>query len=105
MYSIVTILERSICAIPLKEGYVYDYSTTTKSWNQEGTYTDPDIYLESLTGDYFAIYNATFELSGLPHYVGVHNDGWTRFGNCKNDDLDYTIRYWEMPTSFAETMI
>ena len=101
------IYDRSISAIPLENGYEYISSTNPRSWAyQDDTYQDDDIHLEDLTGEYFAIYTASFQVTDDVNIdpFGVHSNGWAFFAGSNSGDYSYTRRDWEFPASFAKIM-
>ncbi|MFX0023932.1 MAG: hypothetical protein ACFE9S_16515 [Candidatus Hermodarchaeota archaeon] len=102
VYTSITILERSICAIPLGGGYEYSSTTTPYSWADQTVRVDPHIGLQGLTGEYYAIYSASFKVTESFSYQGVHSNGWTRFAT-DTEDLVYTQRSWEFPAIYGCT--
>ncbi|MFX0105216.1 MAG: hypothetical protein ACFE75_06975 [Candidatus Hodarchaeota archaeon] len=98
----ITLMDRSICAIPLVEGYEYISTTNYREFDNPELdrtvyYQDPDIHFEGLSGEFFAVYTASFMVSDpTMDFYGVHSNGDAVFVNS-TDNYGYTRRVWEFP--------
>ncbi|MFX1344640.1 MAG: hypothetical protein ACFFAI_06010 [Promethearchaeota archaeon] len=92
-----TLIQRSIIAIPLAPDCPYISSTESAEW-QDNTIRE-DLRIDDLTGEYLAIYTASFQVTDDPGSLhGVHSNGWVRFADADTSGLfDHTIRQWEFP--------
>jgi len=101
------IMERSMIAIPLEPDDPYESSTDPEVWSNEVLHQDPDIRIDDLTGEYLAIYTASFQVTDDPGtWTGVHSNGYALFVDADNLlDFGHTQRSWEFPAIIGDTIM